>query len=187
MVTSALLIIGMAGFSLYEGFTSGFGDGLTIIQVERDLSEVELQSLDLSGLMDTEIKADYQTETSWLSGFIVPFFSGGIYEVSWIFMLFNFSIYYLLYRVLHDITSVKTFVASNVKRIYAIGLIYVAWTIFTVARSYWLETLVKAWDPRYRLDIDPQMHYFHLGVIVLIIGYIYRTGVALQKEKELTI
>lgn len=186
-VISAFFVVGMLGLGIYEGFTTGFADGLTVIQVERDLSEEEKKGLDLTGLIDTEIKGDYKTEISWLSGFIVPFFSGGLYEISWIFMLFNFTIYYLLYRVLHDITSIKTFVAKNVQRIYLIGFVYLTWLVITVLRSLWLQGLVEEWDPRYRLDIDPQAHFFHLGVVVLIIGYIYRTGVALQKEKELII
>lgn len=108
---------------------------------------------------------------------------------------FNFSFYVLvllqLHLILKKLEIAKPFHPIIAKRLRCIGLILIGSSFVILLRSWYMDSvIVELTDHFYRLDYKVYLAHvneFKLGILILIVAYIYKYGCYLQQEKDLTI
>ena len=108
---------------------------------------------------------------------------------------FSYFFYFLVLLQLHLIFKKmeisKPFHPVIAKRLRYIGFILISSSIFLVLRIWYMDSVITTLTAHfYRLDYKvyyAHVNEFKLGILILIIAYIYKYGCYLQQEQDLTI
>lgn len=94
----------------------------------------------------------------------------------------------MFYRIIASTEIESPFSDKNIKRIFWIGYILILYDVFVVIRYIILSIFVQdITDKTYRYDGLGPLVYFKIGILVIILAMIYRRGVVMQREQELTV
>ncbi len=119
--------------------------------------------------------------------------------LSYFFLLIALSIIYsIIHQLLGLVRSIikeKPFIRENVKRIRFIGLLLIGVEVFLLIIDkiiFWLSKgLIVLEDLSYRSSIslgtDLLNNWIFVGVMILIIAQVFKSGIELKEEQELTI
>lgn len=112
-------------------------------------------------------------------------------SISMLMIMYSFFIFFQLRRVIKSLTSTDPFSDKNIGILYSIGILVIIVPILKYAIEYielsWIEKLYDF--PGYSIssDISFQVSLFGLGILILGITEIFRQGILIKKEHELTI
>lgn len=106
-------------------------------------------------------------------------------------LIFYVLILFQLHLVFKKLEINKPFHPAIAKRLNYIGLILMSSTVIVFLRVWYMDSVVgNLTDHLYRLDYKVYLVHaneFKLGILILIIAYIYKYGCFLQQEQDLTI
>jgi hypothetical protein len=112
-------------------------------------------------------------------------------SISMLMILYSFFIFFQLRRIIKSLTSKDPFNDKNIGILYSIGILVIIVPILKyVIESMELSWIEKLYDfPGYSIssDISFQVSLFGLGILILGITEIFRQGILIKKEHELTI
>jgi hypothetical protein len=112
-------------------------------------------------------------------------------SISMLMILYSFFIFFQLRRIIKSLTSKDPFNDKNIGILYSIGILVIIVPILKfVIESVELSWIEKLYDfPGYSIgsDISFQVSLFGLGILILGITEIFRQGILIKKEHELTI
>ncbi len=192
LVTTGLVTTVFTAALVYEGITAPKPDSEVVLDVR--LRGVDTTSANITFETPYHFKqsktGDLTVMLPWYTQLALPlgFLNIGGFEFSVPYMVFYFSICFLLYRVVASISMKGPFLDKNVKRIFWIGYAMIIYDAYVFIRSLCLGMYVEyLTNDAYRYDGFSQFPYVKFGIVVIIIAMVYRRGVTMQREQELTI
>ncbi|RZK38452.1 MAG: DUF2975 domain-containing protein [Pedobacter sp.] len=181
VVMSAVGLI-ISFFSLFNSKIAVYVTSKEILQNNISASVFTLTNPRTSGILTFEVRSVIE----WL---LLPRFNH-----TDIFMnAFSFIITWQLFRILKEIDMVNPFYTSIMKRINLIYQMIFIGGIFLVGRYFFFSYVIgDITDKAYKLsDLNylSSTGYFSLGswLIIYLFAHVYKKGVLLQQEQELTI
>jgi hypothetical protein len=138
----------------------------------------------------TSKSGDLAVMMPWYSSLFIPlgFINIPVFEMSLPYWVFYFILCFLLYRIISSLSIESPFSERNTKRIFWIGYALIFYDVFAVIRFSILSAFVeKTTTQLFRYDGLGPLIYFKVGILIIILAMIYRRGVAMQREQELTI
>lgn len=111
--------------------------------------------------------------------------------LSTLFILYSFTIFFLLKRFVKSVISKNPFTRENLKLLFSIGILVIVVPVLHYIIEYVeLNWILKNYSfANYAIisDISFQFYLFGLGLLILAIAAVWRQGIGLKKENELTI
>jgi hypothetical protein len=111
--------------------------------------------------------------------------------ISILMILYSFFIFLQLRRLIKSVISKDPFNDKNIRILYSIGILVIVVPLLKYAiESMELRWISKLYDfPGYSIssDISFQVSIFGVGILILGIAEIFRQGILIKKEHELTI
>lgn len=182
----------LLGAVLFDSFTHSFAKTEVVLDVRK--SGPDTTRLNVTELSAYDFKqsntGDLAMMMPWYSQLFVPFgfFNIPAFELSIPYWIFYSSLCFLFYRIINSTSIESPFSHKNIKRVFWVGYILIIYDTFTVIRFISLSIFVKnATNQTYFYDGLGPLIYFKIGILVIILAMIYRRGVAMQREQELTV
>lgn len=192
MICGGFLILVLLSAVLIDSFSSSFENMEVVLNVRKISSDTTQRVLDeTSGYGFKQSKAgDLIVMMPWYTQLFVPFGVVNIsdFDMSIPYWIFYGALSFLFYRIIAATEIESPFSDKNIKRIFWIGYILILYDAFMVLRFLVLSNYVDTISNRgFRYDGLEPLVYFKVGILVIILAMIYRRGVAIQREQELTI
>lgn len=192
VISGAFVLAILLGGTLFDSFSSSFEKSVITLDVRR--SGIDTTRLRIDDSLGYGVKqsktGDMKLMMPWYTPLFVPlgFINIPGLEFSIPYWIFYCSLCFLFYRILASIEIESPFSDKNIKRIFWIGYILILYDAFTVIRFIILSIFVQdVTDKTYHYDGLGPLVYFKVGILVIILAMIYRRGVSMQREQELTV
>lgn len=192
IVNSALMVLLLAGITMFDTISSSFAESeiyLDVRNMNRDTTHVELTD-SVAYAFEKSKTGELIVRMPWYTQLFVPFGFVNIpaFELSIPYWIFYSVVCFLLHRIISSTYLESPFSHKNIKRVLWIGYTLILYDVFTIARFFLLSIYVEELtNNQFRYDGLGPLIYFKVGILVIVIAMIYRRGVALQHEQELTI
>jgi hypothetical protein len=192
IASGAFVLLILFGATLFDSFSSSFEKSEVTLDVRKSDIDTMRLTIDNSheyGFMQSRT-GDLKIMMPWYAPLFVPFGFWNVpgFELSVPYWLFYCSLCFLFYRILASTEIESPFSDKNIKRIFWIGYILILYDAFTVIRFIILSIFVQdVTDKTYHYDGLGPLVYFKVGILVIILAMIYRRGVSMQREQELTV
>lgn len=192
IATSAFLLLILLGGTLYDSVSSSFAKTEVVLDVRTRSHESTTGRSDETSAYGFEQSntGDLKVMMPWYTPIFVPFgfFNIPGFKLSVPYLVFYSVLCFLFYRIIDSIALESPFSDKNIKRIFLIGYILIAYDSMVVIRYVFLSWYVEnITDNSFRYDGLGPLVYFKVGILVIILAMIYRRGVLMQREQELTI
>jgi hypothetical protein len=192
IISGGFLLLMLLGSITIDSFSSSFEKTEVILDVRKTFSDTtHLTINESSGYGFKQSKTgDLAVMMPWYTHLFVPFGFLTIagFELSVPYLVFYCLLCFLFYRIVAATEIESPFSDKNIKRIFWIGYILILYDAFVVLRSAILSNYVEnITDKIFRFDGLGPLVYFKIGILVIILAMIYRRGVSLQREQELTV
>lgn len=192
IVSGGFLLLMLFGGITIDSFSSSFEKSEIVLDVRRAVSDTTaIATGETPGYAFKQSKTgDLTVNMPWYTHFFVPFGFLNIpgFELSIPYLIFYSLLCFLFYRIVAATEIESPFSDKNIKRIFWIGYILILYDVFIILRSgiltYYVENIT---DKAFRYDGLGPLVYFKVGILVIILAMIYRRGVAMQREQELTV
>ncbi len=192
IVSGGFLLLMLFGGITIDSFSSSFEKSEIVLDVRRAVSDTTaIATGETPGYAFKQSKTgDLTVNMPWYTHFFVPFGFLNIagFELSIPYLIFYSLLCFLFYRIVAATEIESPFSDRNIKRIFWIGYILILYDVFIILRSgiltYYVENIT---DKAFGNDGLGTLVYFKVGILVIILAMIYRRGVAMQREQELTV
>lgn len=190
--TGGFLLLILVGSIAYDSFSDSFErTEITLDVRERSIDTTRLIVNESSRYGFKQSKTgDLKVMMPWYTPLVVPFGFLHIpgFELSVPYIIFYCVLCFLFYRIIASIEIESPFSDKNIKRIFWIGYVLILYDVFVIIRSgilsYYVEQLT---DKAFRYEGLGPLVYFKVGILVIVLAMIYRRGVSMQHEQELTV
>lgn len=192
MATTIFVAVIITGAIIYDGVKAPDSTLEIVLDVRsRGIDTVlTTQVTDVSYHFKPSKKGDLSVQLPWPVQLALPLgiFNSLPFEFSTPYLIFHIIICFLLYRIVASLSMEGPFIDKNIKRIFWIGYSMIIYDVFTLIRNMWMGFYVERLTGNvYQYDNFTQLMYLKFGVVVIIIAMVYRRGVDIQREQELTI
>lgn len=192
IISGGFLLLMLLGGITIDSVSSSFEKSEIVLDVRKTFSDTTL--LPATEAPHYKFKqsktGDLMVNMPWYTHFFVPigFLNIAGFELSIPYQIFYCLLCFLFYRIVAATEIESPFSDKNIKRIFWIGYILILYDVFTVIRYIILSIFVEnVTSKTYHYDGLGPLVYFKVGILVIILAMIYRRGVALQREHELTV
>lgn len=190
--TGAFLLLLLLGGVMVDSFSSSFEQAEVVLDVRKANGDTSQSVIDNAiAYRFKQAKAgDLTMMMPWYTSLVVPlgFLNIPGFELSVPYQIFYCALCFLFYRIIASIEIESPFSDKNTKRISWIGYSLILYDVFVVVRSvvlsYYVENIT---NKAFRYDGFGPLVYFKVGILVIILAMIYRRGVSMQREQELTV
>lgn len=95
---------------------------------------------------------------------------------------------WLLFQAFRQLDIRKPFTEANAQRVLIISWLLIAIDVVRFAQIAWLGHLVsKITADRYYYLPPALGDFFKTGLVLLVVGWIFKTGIAMQREQDFTV
>lgn len=192
IASAGFLLVMLLGATLIDSVLSSFEKSEVVLDVRKSASDTtQLVIEDSFGYGFKQSKTgDLKVMMPWYTHLFVPFGFLNIpgFEVSIPYWIFYCSLCFLFYRIIASTEIESPFSNKNIKRIFWIGYILILYDVFVIVRFGILSNYVENLTNKiFVYDGLGPLVYFKVGILVIILAMIYRRGVSMQREQELTV
>lgn len=191
---SIFFIVILMGGIMFDSFSSSFSRSMVVLDVRKVVVGVDTARFVIPTSAAYEFQqsktGDLAVMMPWYSHFFIPlgFIDIPGFEFSISYWVFYCALCFLFYRIISSISIETPFSGTNISRIFWIGYTLILYDGFVVIRHIILSLFVgEITDDAFRYDGLGPLIYFKIGILVIIIALIYKKGVAMQREQELTV
>lgn len=190
--TGGFLLLILLGSILYDSASSSFARTEVVLDVRtRSLDSIQPDFAKFSGYEFKQSKAgDLKVLMPWYVSLFTPlgFLNIPGFELSVPYLIFYCVLCFLFYRIIDSTALESPFSDKNIKRIFWIGYILIAYDSIVVIRYVLLFWYVEnITENSFKYEGLGPLVYFKVGILVIILAMIYRRGVLMQREQELTV
>lgn len=187
-------IVILMGGIMFDSISSSFSRSMVVLDVQKAVAGVDTARLVIPVSAAYEFQqsrtGDLAVMMPWYSHFFIPLGFVNIpgFEFSISYWVFYCVLCFLFYRIISSISIKTPFSDHNISRIFWIGYTLILYDLFVVIRYIILSLFVEEiTHDAFRYDGLGPLLYFKIGILIIIIAMIYKKGVAMQREQELTI
>lgn len=98
----------------------------------------------------------------------------------------------LVWKIFGSIAEKKPFAKENYKRFFALGWTFITAEILAVSTSFYLNWLqgsgiINAGSYDFRVNIDSVSNFLIVGIIMIVLGYVFKEAYHLYQDQKLTV
>lgn len=192
MISSGFIVLLLIAMTFFDGFSSSFNKTEFVLDVRKnkmDTTEVVIDSSLGYGFKQSRT-GDFAVMMPWYTPLFVPLgvFNLPGFEMSLPYWILYGVVCFLFYRIIASTSVSGPFMQKNIKRIFWIGYVLILYDVFSIVRSIILSVFVEnLTQDAYRYDGMGPMIYYKVGILVIVTAMIYKKGVIMQQEQELTV
>lgn len=191
IATTIFLAVIITGAIIYDGVKAPDSTLEVVLDVRsHGIDTTQTHAADVPYHFKQSKKGDLSVQLPWLVQLALPlsFLNIGGFEFSPPYLIFHVIICFLLYRIVASLSMEGPFIDKNIQRIFWIGYSMIIYDVFMLIRNVWMGLYVERLTGNvYQYDNFTQLMFLKFGIVVIIIAMVYRRGVAIQREQELTI
>lgn|GEM_PF-1492663 len=192
MISAGFFTVLLAGSILFSAFSHSFQKSEVVLDVRKVEAYKTSEPLpdSLVYKFRPSKNGDLAVMMPWYSHLFLPlgFINIHGFEFSLSYWIFYGILCFLFYRIISSVSFESPFSNKNIRRIFWIGYTLILYDVFVLIRYVIISIFVeKTTGDVFRYDGLGPMVYYKVGILVIILAMIYRRGVVIQREQELTV
>lgn len=179
IVSTSLMLM----YQLYARFALIYTAGIDAVNISIPVS-TSAKDLSADNLLAPRLQGHQNLPMNWAGAFFIT--TDHRQENSPVFLTMMLLVGIQLYLFLGSLNK-GTFMTENTKRLYTLSGLVIGWAVIAIIRHVLLSNYVHAWNATYKFEGQLPQFLLQFGVIMIIVAWVYREGVTIQEENELTI